>query len=100
MLAYLKGVIVTKEISGGPVDRLVLDVNDVGYELSVAHSALLQLGQIGDSVTVYTSIAIRETEWTIFGFRDISERQLFNLLQSVTGNWTQACSWACRYSWD
>lgn len=85
MLAYLKGVIVTKEISGGPVDRLVLDVNDVGYELSVAHSALLQLGQIGDSVTVYTSIAIRETEWTIFGFRDISERQLFNLLQSVTG---------------
>lgn len=85
MLAYLKGVIVTKEISGGPVDRLVLDVNDVGYELSVAHSALLQLGQIGDSVTVYTAIAIRETEWTIFGFRDISERQLFNLLQSVTG---------------
>ena len=44
MLAYLKGVIVTKEISGGPVDRLVLDVNDVGYELSVAHSALLKLG--------------------------------------------------------
>ncbi|MBA4079250.1 MAG: Holliday junction branch migration protein RuvA [Cyanobacteria bacterium PR.023] len=85
MLAYLKGVIVTKEISGGPVDRLVLDVNDVGYELSVAHSTLLLLGQVGETVIVYTSIAIRETEWTIFGFRDTSERQLFNLLQSVTG---------------
>jgi Holliday junction DNA helicase RuvA len=85
MLAYLKGTIVVKEISGGPVDRLVLDVNDVGYELSVAHSTLLLLGQPGDIVTVYTSVAIRETEWTIFGFRDTSERQLFNLLQSVTG---------------
>lgn len=85
MLAYLKGTIVVKEISGGPVDRLVLDVNDVGYELSVAHSTLLLLGQPGDTVTVFTSVAIRETEWTIFGFRDVAERQLFNLLQSVTG---------------
>ncbi len=85
MLAYLKGQIVVKEMSGGPVDRLVLDVNGVGYELAVAHSTLLLLGQPGDTIMVHTSVAVRETEWTIFGFRDNSERQLFNLLQSVTG---------------
>jgi len=85
MLAYLKGQIVVKEMSGGPVDRLVLDVNGVGYELAVAHSTLLLLGQIGDNIIVHTAVAIRENDWTIFGFRDNSERQLFNLLQSVTG---------------
>jgi Holliday junction DNA helicase RuvA len=85
MLAYLKGTISSKEISGGPVDRLVLDVSGVGFELSVAHPTLLAVGQPGDFVTVHVAVAIRETEWTIFGFRDASERQLFGLLQSVTG---------------
>jgi Holliday junction DNA helicase RuvA len=85
MLAYLKGTISSKEISGGPVDRLVLDVAGVGFELSVAHPTLLAVGQPGDFVTVHVAVAIRETEWTIFGFRDSAERQLFGLLQSVTG---------------
>ncbi|MBS1991186.1 MAG: Holliday junction branch migration protein RuvA [Cyanobacteria bacterium SZAS LIN-2] len=85
MLAYLKGTISTKEISGGPVDRLILDVAGVGFDLSVAHPTLLAIGQPGDFVTVHVAVAIRETEWTIFGFRDASERQLFGLLQSVTG---------------
>ena len=85
MLAYLKGTISSKEISGGPVDRLVLDVGGVGFELAVAHPTLLAIGQPGDLVTVHVAVAIRETEWTIFGFREPSERQLFGLLQSVTG---------------
>jgi Holliday junction DNA helicase RuvA len=85
MLAYLKGTISSKEISGGPVDRLVLDVSGVGFELSVAHPTLLAIGQPGDDVIVHVAVAIRETEWTIFGFREASERQLFGLLQSVTG---------------
>ena len=85
MLAYLKGIISAKEISGGPVDRLVLDVGGVGFELAVAHPTLLAIGQPGDDVTVHVAVSIRETEWTIFGFRDPAERQLFGLLQSVTG---------------
>ena len=85
MLAFLKGVIVAKEMSGGPVDRLVLDVGGVGFELSVAHSTLMSVGQPGDDVTVHVSLAIRESEWTLFGFVQQDERQLFMLLQSVTG---------------
>ena len=85
MLAYLKGTISAKEISGGPVDRLVLDVGGVGFELAVAHPTLMAIGQPGDDVMVHVAVSIRETEWTIFGFREASERQLFSILQSVTG---------------
>jgi Holliday junction DNA helicase RuvA len=85
MLAYLKGTIASKEISGGPVDKLVLDVGGVGFELAIAHPTLLAIGQPGDDVMVHVAVSIRETEWTIFAFRDTSERQLFGLLQSVTG---------------
>lgn len=85
MLAYLKGTIIAKEVSGGPVDRLVLEVNDVGYELSVAHPTLLALPPVGEQAMVHCAVSIRETEWTIFAFKAIDEKQLFNLLQSVTG---------------
>lgn len=67
------------------MDRLVLDVSGVGLELSVARSTLISLGQTGDEVTVAAALSIRESEWTIFGFKSQSERQLFFLLQSVTG---------------
>lgn len=85
MLAYLKGIIRAKEMSGGPVDRLVIDVGGVGFELSVAHSTLMAVGQKDDEVVVHTSLAIRENEWTLFGFAHEEERQIFLLLQSVSG---------------
>jgi len=85
MFAYLKGTIQAKEMSGGPVDRLVLDVSGVGFELSVSHNTLMTVGQIGDDVTVHVSLAIRENDWTLFGFASQDERTLFGLLQSVSG---------------
>ena len=85
MLAYLKGTIEGREITGGPVDKVLLDVNDIGYELNMAHASALSVGAVGDAVKIFVSVAIRETEWTIFGFKSPHERQLFNLLQSVSG---------------
>jgi Holliday junction DNA helicase RuvA len=85
MLSYLRGKIHSKEISGGPVDKLVMEVGDIGFELSVSRRTLTLLGQPGDEVTIYTALSIRETEWNIFGFASIDEKQMFTLLQSVTG---------------
>jgi Holliday junction DNA helicase RuvA len=72
-------------MSTGPSDRLVLDVMGVGYELSVSRRTLLALGQPGEDAMVHTSLAIRETEWTLFGFASAEERQIFMLVQSVSG---------------
>ncbi len=85
MLAYMRGVIASKEMTGAAADRLVLEVAGIGFELSVSHRTLLTAGQVGDEVTLYTSLAIRENDWTIFGFAAADEREMFNLVQSVTG---------------
>jgi Holliday junction DNA helicase RuvA len=85
MFAFLRGRIYSKEMQTGPADRLVLDVSGVGYELTVSRRTLVSLGQPGEEALVYTSLAIRESEWIIFGFATAEERQIFSLLQSVTG---------------
>jgi holliday junction DNA helicase RuvA len=84
MIAYLRGTLQSRTITGGPVDRIVIDVAGVGFELLVAKRTALSC-EIGATVTVHTSVAIRETEWTIFGFASTDEREMFGLLQSVSG---------------
>lgn len=85
MISHLRGRIHSKEITGGPADRLVLEVGDIGFELSVSRRTLTLIGQPGDSVVVQTAVSIRETEWTLFGFATQEERQIFGLLQTVSG---------------
>lgn len=85
MFAYLNGTISSKEITGGPYDRLILDVAGVGFELTVSRKTLVAVGEIGSQVTVHTALSIRETDWTIFGFATSAEREMFGLVQSVNG---------------
>jgi Holliday junction DNA helicase RuvA len=85
MFAFLRGNIYSKEMLQGPCDRLVLDVSGVGYELSVSRRTLISLGPPGEEALVYTSLAIKENEWTVFGFATSEERQMFTILQSVNG---------------
>jgi holliday junction DNA helicase RuvA len=85
MLSYLKGTVVGKESTGGPNDRLVLEVGGIGFDLVVSRRTLLTVGQPGDDVMVHTALSIRENDWTIFGFAHADERQMFNLIQTVTG---------------
>ena len=85
MLSYLKGTVVGKEMTGGPNDRLVVEVGGMGFDLVVSRRTLLTIGQPGDDVLVHTALSIRENDWTIFGFAHADEKQMFNLIQTVTG---------------
>ncbi len=85
MFAYLHGTIQSKEISASAADRIVLDVGGVGYEIMVSRRTLSTLGAIGDIVTIHTALSIKETDWSIFGFSSLEDRELFLLMQSVTG---------------
>ena len=85
MIAYLCGTFQSRDTTGGPADKIVVDVAGVGFELHVPHRTAAQLGEIGQTVTVHTSLSIRETEWLIFGFGSREEREMFSLLQSVSG---------------
>ena len=85
MLAYLKGEIREKELTSGQADRMVLDVGGIGFEVIVSKRTLLTQGAVGEKTMIPVSLIIRETEWTLFGFGSQDERELFAILQTVSG---------------
>jgi len=65
-------------------NSIVLDVNGVGYLLNVT-SSFAASTVIGDSKLVHTALVVREDAMTLFGFANVHERELFDLLRSVAG---------------
>lgn len=66
------------------LDQAVLDVNGVGYlvHITAKTSANLSLGR---DFQIYTSMVVREDSMTLYGFVDNDERELFELVQTVSG---------------
>ncbi len=62
----------------------VVDVSGVGYQVFLTTATAQSLG-VGDSVLLHTALIVREDAFTLFGFTDASELELFDLLRSVTG---------------
>ena len=79
MIAQLTG-----EVRSISIDRIILEVNGVGYLVFVtaATSATLSMGS---SLTLHTSMIVREDSMTLFGFLDPKFRETFELVQTVSG---------------
>ena len=79
MYAYLTGAFVHKSPTS-----LVVDVNGVGYEV---HITLYTYGKIEalPKGTLWIQQIVREDSQTLYGFVDKTEREVFNMLISVSG---------------
>jgi len=66
-------------------NTVVLDVNGVGYEVTVTTSLLNVLGGVGDEAKFVVFTDVRETSISLFGFLDNLEKQVFLLLRKVKG---------------
>ena len=77
MFYYLKGKIVLIN-----KDSVVIDVNNIGYEVFVTHS---ELYKIDEETTIYTAQIVREDEQYLAGFRTLEEKEVFNKLCTVKG---------------
>ncbi len=76
MIARLKG-----RILEALPNRMVVDVNGIGYLVSIPLSTYDKLNpQVGDKVDVHTHLHIRETAHTLYGFASEEEKELFLLL--------------------
>ncbi|MGX2041109.1 Holliday junction branch migration protein RuvA [Methylocaldum sp. MU1018] len=80
MIGFLRGLVVAKK-----PPSLLLDVRGVGYELDAPMSTFYKLPEIGEEVTLYTHLAIREDAHSLFGFVSEAERALFRSLIRVSG---------------
>ena len=65
-------------------ERLVLDVQGVGYLLSVPYG-LLAKSCPGQELVVYTHVVRREDDLSLYGFSSLEEKQLFLEMLSVSG---------------
>jgi Holliday junction DNA helicase RuvA len=80
MISFLEGEIA--ERAGG---RIVISVNGVGYEVQVPASTLSALPPIGRTARIHTRMVVRDDAMTLFGFGSADERELFDLLVTVSG---------------
>ena len=66
------------------LDRLIIEVNGVGYAVSITASTASQLS-VGRDIQLFTSMVVREDSITLYGFIEASEKELFELVQNVSG---------------
>lgn len=79
MIASVSG----RVASIGP-DSVVVEVGGVGLQVSCTLGTLAAL-RPGEHTTLATSLVVREDSLTLYGFVDDDERQVFELVQTVTG---------------
>lgn len=80
MIAFLSG-----QLAGKTLASALINVGGVGFEVGMSQRSLAALPQVGESVTVYTYLSVREDDLSLFGFGSMEERALFEKLISVSG---------------
>jgi Holliday junction DNA helicase RuvA len=65
--------------------EVLVEVNGVGYRVSVSPANVVALGAIGDEVLVYIHHHVREDAQTLYGFASASERRCFEALLGAHG---------------
>jgi Holliday junction DNA helicase RuvA len=80
VIAHISGTLAQK-IPG----EIVVDVNGVGYQISIPLNVFYRLPEIGGPVSLQVYTHVREDTLQLFGFQDGAEKQIFLLLTAVSG---------------
>jgi Holliday junction DNA helicase RuvA len=86
MISYLKGKVASIAKNTGNRVTLILEVNQIGYELQIPRRLSQEVqAASGELVQVFTHLQIREDQQVLYGFASAAERDLFRQLISVSG---------------
>ena len=80
MIAHLRGRISEKQ-----PNRIVVDVNGVGYDVFVPLSTFYGLGDPGSDIALRIHTHVREDALLLYGFATLLEQQLFERLIAIGG---------------
>jgi Holliday junction DNA helicase RuvA len=78
MIRLLTGTVFAIE----PNQLVLMTAGGVGYGVGITNRLLLVPGEV---TTLYTYLAVRETALDLYGFIDQADRQLFELLLTISG---------------
>jgi len=80
MIAHLSGTLLSKQATSA-----IVDVNGVGYEITIPVSTFYDLEEPGSKVQLRIYTHVREDALQLYGFKTARERELFLRLISVSG---------------
>ncbi len=78
MIGYIRG-----EVIGRSQEQIMLEVNGIGYDITVPEN--FPLGKKGKEMEIYTYTYVREDVLELFGFETREEKNLFQELLEVSG---------------
>lgn len=79
MITYLNGRLIEKTPT-----VLVIECGGIGYEVKISLNTFSAIGK-EESIKIFTQFVVREDAQILYGFKDREEREMFNLLVSVSG---------------
>jgi holliday junction DNA helicase RuvA len=80
MIAFLRGRVLSKQ-----PNRVVVEVEGIGYDVFVPLSTFYDVGDEGDEVALRTYLHVREDALQLYGFLTELERQVFERLIAISG---------------
>lgn len=80
MIAHLRGILIEKH-----PNQAIVEAGGVGYDVQISVSTYSALPEIGSEVKLRIYTNVREDAIQLFGFRDGTEKALFEKLIGVSG---------------
>jgi holliday junction DNA helicase RuvA len=81
MIGSLRGTLLDRSLAG----EALIEVNGVGYRVTMSPATLVALGETGDDVFVHVHHHVREDGQTLVGFRTLDDRICFEALLGAHG---------------
>jgi Holliday junction DNA helicase RuvA len=81
MISRITGTLETKDL-----DRVEISTpGGVGYVMQIPLSVYETLPRTGETVSLFTSLIVKEDGWLLFGFASQLERRVFDLVRTANG---------------
>jgi Holliday junction DNA helicase RuvA len=80
MIARISGTLIEKSVS-----HIVVDAHGIGYRVFVPLTTFYELPEAGEAVSLHTYTNVREDAIHLFGFFTTEEKDVFELMLTVTG---------------
>lgn len=80
MIGFLRGTVDVVS-----ADSVLIDVNGIGFDVNISTSTAAEMPGTGEEVRLYTYLAVREDDMSLFGFLHREELDYFKLIIKVSG---------------
>ncbi len=80
MISRLTGLLAAKR-----APQILIDCNGVGYEADVSMTTYYQLPEVGEQISIWTHLLVKDDSHSLVGFIGEQERRMFRQLIRING---------------